>query len=125
MYCMKCVGYDAEFQRALAENVASFVPPSQRDKPSRNAKKGKQPNTRVRNAAAASVDAGASNPRPKPKKKRKLQEVESSSSSEDEDMEDAKSDDSKEDDPDIEIIEHFMKRGTKSRPGRAVHGQER
>ncbi|KAI0915525.1 hypothetical protein AcV5_003722 [Taiwanofungus camphoratus] len=32
VWCMKCVGYDTEFQRFLVENVRSYVPPSRKKK---------------------------------------------------------------------------------------------
>ncbi|KAL6304144.1 hypothetical protein BKA93DRAFT_826124 [Sparassis latifolia] len=116
VWCMKCVGYDAKFQRILVNNYDNFIPPSQKNK-DRKKKVSAKPKGGKGKAKIPSSEASYS--RAASKRKRAQTEAESSDEeATDEDMARQWEDDVEGVDSEIQSVLTVSK-GTRSRPQRA------
>lgn len=115
VWCMKCVGYDTEFQRFLVENVGSYVPPS-RKKKSNNREEGTARSLGKRQKAR-SVESKGSASTVKAGLKRKRDEDSEASGDEAQTSKALNEKDHEDDESEIEV--DYTSKGTKSRPQKA------
>jgi hypothetical protein len=102
---MKCVGYNADFQRVLAEKMPLFVPKPQPKKNGATSKPKRARKTSPTKRGAASVSLG--------QKRKRQEESDDDSEDSEEDSDDVSESEDEDWGPKEKVYQH---RGTRSRP---------